>query len=178
MRHQVRKVKSPKIKAVAPLGGPQEVKEFELLEPSLPESNLSVRHYSEPEKEPPELMRSQEQVQEVFQELGKHGSNKEPCVPGKASMRDTKGSSMQGGLNTRPKNAAPLITSSKPRTSMQTPTSVAVRCPEGSPAAGRSPVAESAGARRSSRQVIANHVVLSRTQKMTLQARKPGRSQQ
>jgi len=179
MRHQARKGKgSPKMKIVVPLGGPQEVKDVDLMDSSLPEPNFSMRHQSEPEKEPSELMGLQEQGQEVFLELGKQGSNKEPCGPGKAFMRDTKGSSMQGGLNTRPKNVAPPVTSSKPRSSMKTPTSVAVKCPEGSPVAGRSPMAESAGAaRRSSRQVIANHGVLTRTQNLTSQARKAVRTQ-
>jgi len=182
MRHHVRKVKgSPKIKSVAPLGGPQEMKEIDLLEPSLPESKFSMRHQSEPEKEPPELMRPQEQAQEVFPELGKHGSDKEPCMPSNALMRDTKGSYLQGGLkgglNTRPRNTAPSAASSKPRTSVKTPTSVAGKVPEGSPAAGRSPAAEPAGGRRSSRQVIANHGVLTRTQNLSSQARKPARTQ-
>eukprot|EP00930_Biecheleria_cincta_P072060 TRINITY_DN594_c0_g1_i2.p1 TRINITY_DN594_c0_g1~~TRINITY_DN594_c0_g1_i2.p1 ORF type:complete len:397 (-),score=76.11 TRINITY_DN594_c0_g1_i2:407-1531(-) len=175
MRHQVRKVKgSPKINSVAALGGPQEVKETDLLEPSLPEFKTSTRHQSEPEKEPPETMRPQEQGQEMFPELGKRGSDKEPCVPSKAAVWETK---VSGGLNTRPRNTAAFAASSKPRTSMKTPTSVAGKVPEGSPAAGRSPAAEPSGARRSNRQVIANHGVLTRTQNLSSQARKPGTTQ-
>merc|ERR1712228_465081 len=136
-----------------------------------------MRHQSEPETEPPELMRPQEQAQEVFPEIGKHGSDKEPCMPSKALMRDTKNSWLQGGLNTRPRTTAPSVASSKSRTSMKTPKSVAGKVPEGSPAAGRSPAAEPAGARRSSRQVIANHGVLTRTQNLSSQVRKPGRNQ-
>jgi len=178
MRHHVRKVKaSPKIKTVEPLCGPQEVKEIDLLETSLPESTFSMRHQSEPEKEPPELEMLQEQTEEVSPELGAQRSSTELCGPSKALMRDTKGPCGQGGLNTRPRNTALLVTSSKPRMSMKTPTSGAGKVPEGSPAAGRSPVAEPAGVRRSSRQVIANHGVLTRTQIVTSQARKVVRTQ-